>query len=353
MSRAYDAPTHRTTGTAIDRATAADRARVQRSALRGGLWVGLASAAVVAAVTATIVTALVSVSRPDRRGPFGGPRSEGPGDRVLDLDDVLPLVIALGAVGVVILGFIAWYASRRAAQPLADALSVQRAFVADASHELRTPLTTLNSRIQLAEHRLRNGDDVGRVLQDMRHDARVMDAVLTDLLLAAETAGVRTDDADAEASVAAAFADAMRTIEPRAAARGIRIRTDADPDLRVGADATALTRAVIALLDNAVRHSPDAAEVVLSARPEGRSVEIRVADAGRGLTGIDPERVFERFARSHDAKQGEGFGLGLALVRDVAARFGGSIAIESTSADGTTFLLSLPRRRQRDGRHAG
>ena len=335
---------------ATDRATAADLARVQRSALRGGLWVGLASAAIVTAVTATIVTALVSASRPERRGPLGGPR-EGPGDRILDLDDVLPLVIALGAIGVVILGCIAWYASRRAAQPLADALSVQRAFVADASHELRTPLTTLSSRIQLAEHRLRNGDDVSRVLQDMRHDARVMDAVLTDLLLAAETAGVRTDDVSAEASVAAAFSDAVRTIEPRAAERGIRIRAEAAPELRVGADATALTRALIALLDNAVRYSQDGAEVALDARVEGRSVQIRVTDTGPGLRGIDPDRVFERFARSNTAKQGEGFGLGLALVRDVAARFGGSVEVERTSANGTTFRLALPRRRTGESRH--
>jgi len=336
---------------ATDRATAADRARVQRSALRSGLWVGLASAAVVTAVTATIVAALVSVSRPDRRGPVGDPRGEGPGDRILDLDDVLPLVIALGAIGVVILGFIAWYASRRAAQPLADALGVQRAFVADASHELRTPLTTLNSRIQLAEHRLRNGDDVGGVLHEMRHDARVMDAVLTDLLLAAETAGVRTDDASAEAEVAEAFEDAVRTIGPRGADRGIRIVTDAEPALRVAAEPTALARALIALLDNAVRHSPDGAEVALTARAAGREVGIRVADAGGGLIGIDPERVFERFARSSASKQGEGFGLGLALVRDVAARFSGTIAVEHTSPTGTTFLLTLPRRRQSDGTH--
>lgn len=348
-----DAQTNRRPRTATDRATAADLARVQRSALRGGLWVGLASAAVVTVVTATIVTALVSASRPGRGGPFGGPRGESPGDRVLDLDDVLPLVIALGAIGVVILGFIAWYASRRAAQPLADALSVQRAFVADASHELRTPLTTLNSRIQLAEHRLRNGDDVRSVLQEMRHDARVMDAVLTDLLLAAETAGVRTDDVSAEASVSAAFADAVRTIEPRAEERGIRIRAEAAAELHVGADATALTRALIALLDNAVRYSPDGAEVALDARAEGRSVQIRVADTGPGLSGIDPERVFERFARSNTAKRGEGFGLGLALVRDVASRFGGSVEVEGSSASGTTFLLVVPRRRQGVSRHVG
>ncbi|MFE6735006.1 sensor histidine kinase [Microbacterium sp. NPDC057650] len=326
-----------------DHAVAADRARVQRSAVRTGLWVGLASAAVVTVVIVVIVTALFTASRPER-GPHDGRPGEPPYDRVVDLDDVLPIVIAVGVIGVLLLGVLAWYASRRASEPLAEALGVQRAFVADASHELRTPLTTLNSRIQLAEHRLRGGENVAPVLQDMRRDAEVMDAVLTDLLLAAETAGVRADDAGAEASVRAAFDDAATVLAPKGAERGVRIVADAAPELRAAAEPTALVRAVIALLDNAVRFSPDGGTVQLSARADGRRVEIRVADQGPGLSGIDPSRLFERFARSTSSSERRGFGLGLALVRDVANRFGGSVEVESTSPAGTTFLLSLPAR---------
>jgi signal transduction histidine kinase len=324
-----------------DRAVAADRDRVQRSAVRTGMWVGIASAAVVTGVTATIIAALLFASRPGPH-PHGRP-GEPLGDRILDLDDVLPVVITVAAVGVVLLAVVAWYASRRASQPLAEALGVQRAFVADASHELRTPLTTLNSRIQLAEHRLRQGEDVESVLKDMRRDAAVMDAVLSDLLLAAETAGTREEDADAVASVRDALQDAATLIVPRGADRGVRIDISSPEDLLVAADPTALLRAVIALLDNAVRHSPDGAAVHLSAVAAGRRAEIRVADEGPGLGEIGAERIFERFARSPAASERRGFGLGLALVRDIANRFGGSIAVEHTSPQGTTFLLELPR----------
>lgn len=324
-----------------DHAVAADRARVQRSALRTGLWVGIASAAVVTAVTATIITALLTASRPGPR-PHGRP-GEPLGDRILDLDDVLPVVIAMGVIGVLLLGVIAWYASRRASEPLAEALGVQRAFVADASHELRTPLTTLNSRIQLAEHRLRQGEDVGRVLADMRADAAVMDAVLTDLLLAAETAGGRESDATASAAVFESLQDAAALIAPRAAERGVRVDVQAPADLQVAAEQTALMRAVIALLDNAVRYSPDGTSVQLAAVASGRQAQIRVADHGPGLGDMDPDRVFERFARSTASTERRGFGLGLALVRDVANRFGGSVEVERTSPAGTTFLLTLPR----------
>ncbi|WP_353113183.1 HAMP domain-containing sensor histidine kinase [Microbacterium sp.] len=326
-----------------DRAVAADRRRVQRSALRTGLWVGLASAAVVSIITVVIVTVMVTASRPDRRPrPAGGPG--GHDGRILDLDDVLPVAILLGLAGVLALAVIAWYASRRASEPLAEALGVQRAFVADASHELRTPLTTLNSRIQLAEHRLQQGGDVGAVLHDMRHDAEVMDAVLTDLLLAADSAGARSDDAGADTPVSEAVAAAVAVIGPRAESRGVRVETIASEDLRVAADPTALTRALIALLDNAVRYAADDGVVRVAAAPDGRRVALRVSDDGPGLGDLDPERVFERFARSTASSERRGFGLGLALVRDIATRFGGSVEVEETSARGTVFLLVLPRR---------
>lgn len=346
----------------MDAAAAADRRRVQRAALRAGLWVAAASAAVVAAIIAIIVVVMLATARPER-GPHGS--RGGRGQRVVDLDSLVPVAIAVGVLGVLVLGVIAWWASRRAAQPLADALRVQRAFVADASHELRTPLTTLTSRIQLAQHRAQRGGDVGTVLDGLRNDAAVMDAVLSDLLQAAEFAGARPSDRTATASVPGAAHDAIAVIEPRAAARGVRVALEAPAALEVAAEHASLSRALIALLDNAVRHSPDGAQVRVLAHRAGARVEIRVVDQGGGIVGIPPERLFERFARAADAggtpaadAQGgaapggdapggvagerRGFGLGLALVRDIAMRFGGSVRVERTSPEGTTFLLELP-----------
>ncbi len=331
----------------VDAATAADRRRVQQAAVRTGVWVGAASAAVVAIVTSVIVSVLLTTARPEHRPPhvLDGDGDGGPGPRVVDVDDVVPVAILVGLLGVVALGFIAWYVSRRATRPLADALEVQRRFVADASHELRTPLTTLTARIQLAQHRADRGGDVDAVLAQLRHDAAVMDAVLTDLLVSAESAGARPGDDTATAIVADAARDAIAVIEPRAAERDVTLTADASPSLEVGAEQTSLTRALIALLDNAVRYSPAGSTVAVSGRAAGRRIELRVTDQGPGIDGIDPERLFERFARSDDAPDADGrrgFGLGLALVSDIATRFGGSVRVEATSTEGTTFLLDLP-----------
>ncbi|MFD4959091.1 sensor histidine kinase [Microbacterium sp. NPDC058389] len=330
----------------MDAATAADRRRVQQAAVRTGLWVGAASAAVVAIVTTVIVSVMLATARPEHRPPRGfDGEGGGPGPQVVDVDDVVPVAILVGLLGVVALGLIAWYVSRRAAQPLADALEVQRRFVADASHELRTPLTTLTARIQLAQHRADRGGDVDAVLGQLRHDAAVMDAVLTDLLVSAESAGARAGDASSTAPVVDAARAAIAVIEPRAAERGVSLVAEASPSLEAAVDGTSLTRALIALLDNAVRYSPPGSVIAVRARVAGRRVEIRVSDQGTGIAGIDPARLFERFSRSDDAPDADGrrgFGLGLALVSDIATRFGGSVRIEATSAAGTTFLLDLP-----------
>ena len=320
----------------------ADRRRVQRSALRVALSVAFTSVAIVVLITAFTLAVVLSGSRPDGRG---GRRGEQWSDRVVDVGDVVPLILVLGLVGVLALSLVAWHVARRSTLSLAEALRVQRTFVADASHELRTPLTTLTSRIQLAQHRAARGGDVVSALDELSRDAAVMDAVLTDLLLAAEAAGNHVGGATATASVHAAAAVAANTIQVRAAAANIIISIDVPDGLNAAADMTALTRALVALIDNAVRHSPSGGTVSVSGSRVGRDVELRVSDDGDGIAGIAPERLFDRFVRTDHGPARRGFGLGLALVRDIAARFGGEVSVERTSSTGTTFLLTLPEAR--------
>jgi signal transduction histidine kinase len=109
-----------------------------------------------------------------------------------------------------------------------------------------------------------------------------------------------------------------------------------------------LTRLCVALTDNAIQHSPHGAHVLLSASSQSDHALIRVRDHGPGIPAQDRSRIFERFARSGENGRRRGFGLGLALVREAAGRYGGSITIEDTSAEGTTFLLSLPAPPRRD-----
>lgn len=85
----------------------------------------------------------------------------------------------------------------------------------------------------------------------------------------------------------------------------------------------------------------DGRAVLLGCARHRQWAQIRVSDHGPGIGG-DPERLFRRFARDDDGTARQGYGLGLALARDVANRYGGSVAVESSSPSGTTMLLSFP-----------
>lgn len=322
----------------------ADRRRVRRAAAHVGLLVGAASAVVVTAGVALLVAVLLLSARPElhHNGEGGGRSGPPDGDRiVVDVDRILPWVVALGLAGVALLALVAWFAARRAVAPLAGALRLQRRFVADASHEIRTPLTALTSRAQILERRYRRGEDLTDTLAALRADASVMDGVLTDMLLTAEGTATDAEPAVVDAALTAAAA----TVAPLAEEAGVRVRVGQGDDagLRVRLPRVTLDRLCVALLDNAVQHTPAGGEVALSARSDGRGVAIRVRDGGTGIADADRERIFERFARGPESGRRRGFGLGLALVREAAEAAGGRIEIERTSAAGTTMLLWLPQ----------
>jgi signal transduction histidine kinase len=317
-----------------------DRRRVQRVAISIGLSVGVASALVIAAGVGVLIAAILLNRRPEGLEHGGAVPEHGPGDDfVIDADRILPLVVVLGVVGVVLLAAIAWFAARRSVRPLADALRLQRNFVADASHELRTPLTTLSSRIQVLQRRQQRGEEIDGTIAELRADAAMMTDVLNDLLLAAEAG---EDPASGPTAVAPAVGAAVDALRPLADETGVAFDVAVESDLAVRLPSVTLVRLVVALLDNAVQHSPTGATVTVTAAREGSVAAIRVADAGPGIQGIEPDAVFERFARSAETGRRRGFGLGLSLVRDVADRAGGGVEVERTSPRGTTFLLRLP-----------
>ncbi len=319
--------------------SAQDRARVRQSALRVGALVGAASAVAIAVGVAVLVAVLLLSARPDHDGG-GGIHGGHDGDRVVvDVDHVLPWVIGLGVAGVLTLSFVAWLAARWAVRPLAAALTLQRTFVADASHELRTPLTALTSRIQILERRHARGEPIEPTVTALRRDAAMMDEILSDMLIAAEGDAQSGVVADVEGCLALA----VSSLQPLAQENGVQLAMRVPAPLRVAVPGATVTRLCVALIDNAIQHAPAGSEVFIDARAAGDVGEIRVADRGPGINSGDTERIFERFARSGETGRRRGFGLGLALVREGAARYRGAVRVEQTSPSGTTFLLTFPR----------
>lgn len=256
-------------------------------------------------------------------------------------------VAILGAALIVFAGVMSWLVTRRAVQPLGEALRIQRAFVADASHELRTPLAVLDARLQILQRGLPDGDPSSGVVAELRRDAKSLIHIVNELLESAELGGASPTEAEASDVIAAAQR-AVQTMSLLAAEKQIAITFTAPEQASSYVPPSGITRCAVALIDNALRFAPPHSTVSVEVAATPKTVSIVVRDHGPGIQGIDPARIFDRFAHSGSAVGGggdtkAGFGIGLSLVRDIAVRYGGSIEVLDSSASGTAICLTVPR----------
>lgn len=343
MTRPFRRPAAADGGTAA--ASDQDARETRRAALSIGWQIMLASAILVLGIVVIAIVFVLHQALP--REQIDADNSAGPHIYV-DSADVMQALVLLGIGAVIFAGAVSWIIARRAVRPLGEALRLQRQFVADASHELRTPLAVLDARLQVVQRRQQNGTDVTpEALAELRSDSKALVDIVGDLLLAAGGEGGHAEAIDAGPVVD----EAATSLEILAHERGVRLSVEKVGAVRVAVPPTSLRRCVIALVDNAVTHSPAGGTVHVRLEREGALVVLTVTDEGSGITGIAPERVFDRFAHSapstdeQAAGRRPGFGIGLALVRDIAVRQGGSIRVVSTSSAGTTFRLELPSAR--------
>ena len=265
------------------------------------------------------------------------------------------MLIALGVaggIGVHLAGLLAAWLARRAVRPMGDALALQRRFVADAGHELRTPLTLLSTRSQLLRRRLTaesvaehpDRRDLDRlVINDadgLVDDAVALTAILDELLIAADTrVSVPTEKVDVSDLVRDAMAAALATAQERGLT--LRLVSPATAKIEAGAP-VALRRAVTALVDNALAHATSRVDVHVVVR--GRQVEIRVSDDGPGIAEEMMPRLFERFSSARTRggpDQPRHYGLGLALVSEIARSHGGEVTAQNVAQPGQGAALTL------------
>lgn len=315
-----------------------------RSAARRVAWQISAACAVVVLIVAGVALLQGGLQDGFRSGRAPRPESHEESEELLR-----EALLVAGIIGIAIAGFVGFFVARRAVAPLGEALALQRRFVADAGHELRTPLTVLHTRAQLIARRMKPDDPARPMVDQLLDDSRVLGEIVDEMLessaLAADPRrGEPLDPAELAVEVAA-------SLQVLAVGAGVALQVSAPPDppgsaWQVRGSRSALRRAVTALVDNALSHTPPGGHVTIATIGSGDRVTIAVVDDGEGLAGDDADRLTERFARGGASGGGVGggrrFGLGLALVREVATAHGGSFTLESNPGSGVRASIDLP-----------
>lgn len=224
----------------------------------------------------------------------------------------------------------------------------RRQLIVNVSHELRTPIASIRGHVEslLEAERTRSPEETRHYLEVVRRETERLGALADDLLAAAQgDAGeLRLDVRPVAAGQC--VRDVADTMAPLAAReRTVTLVSEVQPDLPdVLADRERLVQVLANLVRNAVKYTPEGGIVSITARRGAQDVELTVSDTGIGISPAELDRIFERFYRTDASRsrQTGGFGLGLAISRDLVEAMGGSIAARSVEGEGSTFTVRLP-----------
>lgn len=213
-----------------------------------------------------------------------------------------------------------------AAERIESLMVAHKQLLANASHELRSPLTRIRLALEILSEQ-----PTPQLQDELRRNVAELDQLIEEILLASRLDAMREPLHHDEVDLAALLAEECAHSEAEC---------DAVP-LSIGGDERLLRRMLRNLLENARRHGGDVVQASLMSE-QGEAV-VRVCDNGKGIANEERERIFEPFYRPAGSREKEGsYGLGLALVRQIAVRHGGSVQCLPNTEIGVCFEVRLP-----------
>ncbi len=226
-------------------------------------------------------------------------------------------------------------------------------FTADASHELRAPVALIRTTAEVAVWKRNRPageylEALDDILQESERTSQVVDSMM--LLARADSGKETLDWMPADASII--VRDAAEQGEKLARSHGLEFTVNVpDAPIPIQGDAGALRRALLILMDNAAKYTPQGGSIEVTAATRNGLAVISVADTGMGIADVDLQHIFDRFWRADKARSREhgGAGLGLSIAKWIAEMHGGGMNVESELGKGSVFYLRVPLDRRANG----
>ncbi|HVO10433.1 MAG TPA: HAMP domain-containing sensor histidine kinase [Vicinamibacteria bacterium] len=219
-------------------------------------------------------------------------------------------------------------------------------FVANVSHELKTPLALIRLFAETLElGRVPNTDKARQYHGIINKESRRLTQLINNILDFSRIEAGRKEYRLSPGDVGAVVREVVEAYRFQIEQQGFTLELEIADDLpELEIDAEALSQAVLNLINNAIKYSPEERRIRVSACRKGASLRVSVSDRGIGIPKSEQKKIFEKFYRAESSlvHTTKGSGLGLALVRHIMEAHGGGIEVESTPGEGSTFTLVLP-----------
>lgn len=286
----------------------------------------------------------------DSLGLFYAKRSNDSGTFVAFADkssaeewQTLALTLAgVGLAALLVFFAISLFFSKWALRPVEESWRKQQQFVADASHELKTPLTVMlaNTSI-LLKHPEKTVASQSQWVEAIETETENMQKLVGDMLFLATPEAPRKEHAFLPTDLSDLVERNLLQFESLAYEHEIEVASEIDEDIWIMGSALRLERLVSTLLDNAYKYAGEQGRIAVTLHRTQRRIEFSVANSGTAIPPEDLPHIFDRFYRADKARERSigGYGLGLAIAREVAEDHGGSITVKSSESEGTVFTV--------------
>lgn len=218
-------------------------------------------------------------------------------------------------------------------------------FVSMASHELRTPLATIQSSAELADLFMKRGvnEKTSKHLSRIQNNVDRMATLLEDVLIFGRVESGRLPFEPVGMDAAGLATELVNDVRQGIGAAHTLQTSGLEGEIALDADPQLLRLILTNLLSNAVKYSAEGSTVRLDMQPSETEVLITVSDEGIGIPSEDLDRLFEPFHRAENVGSANGTGLGLSILKEAIDLHRGTVKVDSTEGEGSTFRVTLPR----------
>lgn len=229
-------------------------------------------------------------------------------------------------------------------QKLAEQELARREFLTNVAHELRTPLMAATGFLQMLQKGQLSGEQVSAGIDTVARNVQQIATLVNDILFLQEMDLVLPEFQAVDMNEVTRAV--VEKYNEKATERGVNLRFAPTPSLpAVSGDPKSLERALMALVDNAIKFSPKGGDVNIRLGEKDGSIRVAVEDHGIGISKENKPRIFDRFyhLEKHEDNLFSGIGLGLAITRQVITQHNGELEMDSTQGKGTTFTMTLQK----------
>lgn len=224
---------------------------------------------------------------------------------------------------------------------LEDSFDTEKRFISDASHELRTPMSVIEAQCELIMEKPREAGEYEKALQVIRRQSRKMSRLIGELLdftRLEQNRGSYVKEPTDMTQLVSSVCEDMAVLREQE----ILLTYAVAPDISVNGNRALLIRLLTNLISNAYRYGRPGGNICVRLEKEKEEILLTVEDDGIGIAPEEQDKVFGRFYQSDTSRSGQGTGLGLAMVREIAVFHGGAVQVESAPGQGSKFIFSMP-----------